>query len=103
MVVNKKKFPDELKKKICDSVKTRKVNIQFNDGADIFSENTNIRFVEPYKVLFISKKTNPSKFLVALIFDDELTDKPTIFVNEIKQSNKCSLTRLIKVVNDNLF
>ena len=102
MVVNAKKFPNELMTKICEGVKIRKVNMQFKDGANIIAENTNIRFIEPYKVLFTSKRTNPTRYLTALIFDDERTNKPIIFVNEIKESNKCSLTKLIQVVNDNL-
>jgi hypothetical protein len=102
MIVNSKKFPDDVKMKICEGVKVRKVNIEFKNGADIIAPDTNIRFIEPYKVLFTSKRTNPMRYLVALIFADETTNKPTIFINEIKQSNKCSLTRLIQVVNDNL-
>jgi len=101
--VNKKKFPDELRMRICEGVKQRKVNIEFKNGANIIAPDTNIRFIEPYKVLFTSKRTNPTRYLIALIFDDELTNKHTIFINEIKDSNKCSLTKLIQVVNDNLF
>ncbi|MFV0250198.1 MAG: hypothetical protein ACK5HP_04110 [Bacilli bacterium] len=76
--------------------------MQFKDGADIIAEDTNIRFIEPYKILFTSKRNNPTRYLMALIFEDVLTYKPTIFINEIKQNNKCSMTKLIQVVNDNI-
>jgi len=102
MTINAKVFPMDVKKKISEGVKTRNVNMEFKDGANIIAEDTNIRFIQPYKILFTSKRNNPMRYLVALIFDDELTNKPTIFINEIKQSNKCSLTKLIQVVNDNL-
>ena len=103
MIVNAKKFPDELMKKIHNGVNVRKVNITYYNGAYIIAEDTNIRFIQPYKVLFASKRTKPTRYLIALIFDDELTNKSTIFINEIKETNKCSLTKLIQVVNDNLF
>lgn len=103
MIASVKKFPNELKTKIYEGVKKRKVNMEFKNGANIIVEDTNIRFIEPYKVLFTSKRANPTRYLVALIFDDELTNKHTFFINEIKDSNKCSLTKLIQVVNDNLF
>lgn len=100
MVVNKNIFPSALKDKIAQGVNIRKVNIEYYDGADIMADNTNIRFIEPYKVLFTSKNQNPKRYLVALIFAN--CDKQTIFVNEIGEHNKVSLTKLIKVVNDNI-
>ncbi|CDF12024.1 unknown [Mycoplasma sp. CAG:776] len=75
--------------------------MRFYDGADVIADKTNIRFIEPYKILFKSKTKTPQRFMVALIFESK-GNKPTIFINEIADYNKCSLTKLIKIVNDNL-
>ena len=55
MFITKKTFPKTLQDKILSGVKKRQLDIQFLDGAFIEAENTNIRFIEPYKVIFKSK------------------------------------------------
>lgn len=75
--------------------------MKFYDGADVLADKTNIRFIEPYKVLFKSKSKVLQRFIVALIFENK-GNKPTIFINEIAYYNKCSLSKLIQIVNDNL-
>lgn len=102
MVITKKSFPKQLQDKILSGVKKRQLDITFIDGAFIEAENTNIRFIEPYKVIFKSKDNNPTKYLVALIFDKELGSNLTIFINEIGAINKCSITRLLQLVNDSV-
>ena len=102
MLITKKIFPKTLQDKILSGVKQRQLDIQFLDGAFIEAENTNIRFIEPYKVIFKSKSDDPTKYLVALIFDKELGSDLTIFVNEIGAINKCSITRLLQLVNGNI-
>lgn len=102
MIITKKTFPKTLQDKILSGVKKRQLNITFIDGAFIEAENTNIKFVEPYKVIFESKTNKPTKYLVALIFDKELGSNLTIFTNEIGAINKCSITRLLQLVNDSV-
>ena len=102
MFITKKTFPKTLQDKILSGVKKRQLDIQFLDGAFIEAENTNIRFIEPYKVIFKSKDNNPTKYLVALIFDKELGSNLNIFINEIGEINKCSITRLLQIVNDSI-
>ena len=100
--VIKKKFPKSLENKILQNVKKRHLDIHFIDGAFIEIEDTNIKFIEPYKVIFKSKSSEPTKYLVALIFDKELGSKQTIFINEIGEVNKCSITKLFQLVNNNI-
>ena len=69
MNVIKKKFPKSLENKILQNVKKRHLDIHLIDGAFIEIEDTNIKFIEPYKVIFKSKSSEPTKYLVALIFD----------------------------------
>ena len=102
MIITKKSFPKTLQDKILSGVKKRQLNITFIDGAFIVAENTNIKFIEPYKVIFKSKDNNPTKYLVALIFDKELGSNLTIFTNKIGLANKCSITRLLQLVNDSV-
>lgn len=39
---------------------------------------------------------------MALVFDEELGSNLTIFINEIGEINKCSVSKLIKIVNENI-
>ena len=102
MNITRKNFPLALKDKVLENVNKRKLNITFLNGAIIEPKNANIRFIEPYKVIFKSKSDDPTKYLVALIFDKELGSDLTIFVNEIGAINKCSITRLLQLVNGNI-
>lgn len=102
MVITKKMFPNDLKDKILCNVKKCQVTIHFIDGAIIENKKTNIRFIQPFKVVFESKSTNPIKYLVAIIFNEDLGSKQTIFINSIGIANKCSISRLFKLVNDSI-
>ena len=102
MNINRKNFPLALKDRVLENVNKRKLDIAFLNGAIIEPNNANIRFIEPYKIIFKSKSSNPTKYLVALIFDEELGSNLTIFINEIGEINKCSVTKLIKLVNENI-
>lgn len=84
------------------SVKKSKVTIQFFNGAIIDAENTNLRFIEPYRIVFMSKEKEPHKYLIALVFDEELGSPLTIFANTISDETKCSVTKLITTVNENI-
>ncbi len=102
MNIDRKNFPLALKDKVLENVNKRKLNITFLNGAIIEPNNANIRFIEPYKIIFKSKSSNPTKYLVALVFDEELGSNLTIFINEIGEINKCSVSKLIKIVNENI-
>ena len=52
--------------------------------------------------MFESKSTNPIKYLVAIIFNEDLGSKQTIFINSSGIANKCSISRLFKLVNDSI-
>ena len=102
MNITRVKFPKALKEKVERGVNKRKLNISFIDSAIIEMKNTNMRIIEPYRIVFKSKSDNPTKYLVALVFDEELGSSLTIFINEIRETNKCSITKLLKVVNENI-
>lgn len=101
MKVCKKEFPKDIEDKIKKNINKSKVEMSFINGADVFAENTNIRFVEPYKVLFSSRNVKPKKIVLALIFDN-YNGKPIIFINEIGEHNKVSMTKLIQLVTKSL-
>lgn len=90
-----KTFPKQLQDKIINGVKKHQLDIIFIDGSFIEVENTNIKFIEPYKVTFKSKYNNLTKYLVVLIFDKELESNLDIFTNEIGTINKCSIISLL--------
>ena len=52
--------------------------------------------------MFESKSTNPIKYLVAIIFNEDLESKQTIFINSSGIANNCSISRLFKLVNDSI-
>lgn len=79
MVIAKKSFSKQLQDKILSGVKKRQLDITFIDGAFIEAENTNIRFIEPYKVIFKSKDNKPTKYSVASVL---------VFIAECRRKTK---------------
>lgn len=96
-------FPQDIRKKIEMGVRKNVLKIEFNAGAEVLFDCTNIKITKPHNIIFRDEKKR--LYVIAYIVENESNRKasPNIYINYIHKTTKCSITSLIDTINKTFF